>query len=86
MRAMTGGAVSANQDIAAVLSTLRPRDQETGLIGGDPALCARVLGVDGIAVSLTTSTGLVELVWYASKVSARLGGSAAGDVRLRSGR
>lgn len=34
-----------------------------GLLGGDPARCARALGVDGIAVSLGTNGSLTEMVW-----------------------
>ncbi|KAA0940240.1 hypothetical protein [Streptomyces apricus] len=74
-RTGTGGTVVEREGIAAVLGDLRPRFGDTALIGGDPARCARVLGVDGIAVSLTTNPvgpGLGELIWYASDASARL--------------
>ncbi|MFC5147199.1 ANTAR domain-containing protein [Streptomyces aureoversilis] len=43
-----------------------------GLIGGDPGECARVLGVDGVAVSLATGGSLSELVWCSPGTSERL--------------
>ncbi|MFJ9038533.1 ANTAR domain-containing protein [Streptomyces sp. NPDC102406] len=67
--------MAEKEGLATVLGNLRPRGTEAGLIGGDPALCARVLRVDGVAVSLASrphGAGLGELVWYASATSARL--------------
>ncbi|GGY09386.1 ANTAR domain-containing protein [Streptomyces hiroshimensis] len=43
-----------------------------GLIGGDPRECARVLGVDGVAVSLAVDGALSELVWCSPGTSERL--------------
>ncbi|MFF7731100.1 GAF domain-containing protein [Streptomyces sp. NPDC008001] len=43
-----------------------------GLITGDPSECARILGVDGVAVSLVTDGVLSELVWSSPGVSERL--------------
>ncbi|MFI1801796.1 hypothetical protein ACH427_31255 [Streptomyces sp. NPDC020379] len=44
-----------------------PRDMPArsglALIGGEPVECARVPGVDGVAVSLATDGALSELVW-----------------------
>ncbi|CAM5390054.1 ANTAR domain-containing protein OS=Streptomyces alboniger OX=132473 GN=CP975_27945 PE=4 SV=1 [Streptomyces alboniger] len=57
--------------LAVVLASLRPAPGTSGLLGADPRLCAQVLGVDGIAVSVTTGDGLSELVWCSGEVSAR---------------
>lgn len=62
----------ANDDLAVVLASLRPAPDSPGLLGADPRLCAQVLGVDGVAVSVTTGSGMSELVWCSGEVSARL--------------
>lgn len=61
-----------NSDLAAVLVSLHPSHGETGMIGADPDRCARALGVDGVAVSVTTDGGLSEPVWFTSGASALL--------------
>ncbi|MBB4890853.1 ANTAR domain-containing protein [Streptomyces netropsis] len=43
-----------------------------GLISGDPLECARILGVDGVAVSLATDGALSELVWSSPGASEHL--------------
>jgi len=48
--------------LARILRDL-PDGSGPALLGGDPARCARLLGVDGIAVSLGTNGELTELVW-----------------------
>ena len=58
--------------MTAVLGNLRPVDGNGKLVGGDPAQCARVLGVDGLAVSLLAGEGLAELVWCSPGPSAQL--------------
>ncbi|MFE6484245.1 ANTAR domain-containing protein [Streptomyces sp. NPDC057757] len=57
--------------MARILRDL-PAGSGPDLLGGDPALCARVLGVDGIAVSLGTNGALTELVWSTAGRSAEL--------------
>ncbi|MGI5470828.1 GAF and ANTAR domain-containing protein [Streptomyces sp. CA-132043] len=49
--------------MAAVLQTLHPVRGDRGLIGSDPEICARALGVDGVALSLLSSDQASELVW-----------------------
>ncbi|MEV0120457.1 hypothetical protein AB0I16_02695 [Streptomyces sp. NPDC050703] len=62
----------ANSDLAVVLASLRPAPGSATLLGADPRLCAQVLGVDGVAVSVATGSGMSELVWCSGEVSARL--------------
>ncbi|KAA0921250.1 ANTAR domain-containing protein [Streptomyces apricus] len=57
--------------MARILRDL-PAGDGSDLLGGDPALCARVLGVDGIAVSLCGDDALTELVWSTPGRSADL--------------
>lgn len=64
--------MGASTGMAAVLRNLRPVEARTALVGGDPAECARVLGVDGVAVSLAPGKQLGELVWATPGVSTRL--------------
>ncbi|MFI0240483.1 GAF domain-containing protein [Streptomyces sp. NPDC016845] len=64
--------MSVNDGLAAVLASLRPGRDIAGLLGADPRLCAEVLGVDGVAVSVVTREGPSELVWCSGEVSARL--------------
>ncbi|MEF3118168.1 ANTAR domain-containing protein [Streptomyces chrestomyceticus] len=64
--------MGTNRDLAAVLESLRPAVGGTGLIGGDPQLCAQVLAVGGVAVSVTTGSGLSELLWSTTGASTRL--------------
>ncbi|WP_447040538.1 ANTAR domain-containing protein [Streptomyces sp. DSM 118878] len=61
-----------DDDLAVVLGSLRPAPGDTNLLGADPRMCAQVLGVDGLAVSVTTDGGPSELVWCSGDVSARL--------------
>ncbi|GHA70901.1 GAF domain-containing protein [Streptomyces tauricus] len=61
-------------DVSAVLARILrelPDGSGSGLLGGDPARCAQVLGVDGVAVSLATD-GATELVWSTPGRSAAL--------------
>ncbi|MEU4794982.1 GAF and ANTAR domain-containing protein [Streptomyces sp. NPDC023327] len=62
----------AGSDLAAVLESLRPAPGSAGLVGADPDLCARALGVDGVAVSVTLGGGLSELLWATRGPSTRL--------------
>ncbi|WP_030566283.1 GAF and ANTAR domain-containing protein [Streptomyces aureocirculatus] len=64
--------MGANSDLAAVLESLHPAAGDTSLIGADPRLCAQALRVDGIAVSVTTDSGLGELLWSTEGTSTRL--------------
>ncbi|MFH9423276.1 GAF and ANTAR domain-containing protein [Streptomyces sp. NPDC017529] len=64
--------MGANRDLAAVLESLHPASGDPGLIGADPRLCAQVLRVDGVAVSVTTGSGLSELLWSTPGASTRL--------------
>ncbi|MFG3254159.1 ANTAR domain-containing protein [Streptomyces sp. NPDC048172] len=57
--------------MAALLHTLRDSAPEQ-FVGGDPREYARVLGVDGVAVSLAAGDRQSELVWSTPGVSARL--------------
>ncbi|MFE9687784.1 ANTAR domain-containing protein [Streptomyces sp. NPDC006285] len=57
--------------LARLLQDL-PAGEGSGLLGGDPALCARVLGVDGVAVSVGAEGALTELVWSTPGRSAEL--------------
>ncbi|MFF3277382.1 hypothetical protein ACFYWU_41655, partial [Streptomyces chrestomyceticus] len=50
-------------DLTAVLESLRPSRADTALVGADPGRCARALGVDGVAASVITDSGLSEVVW-----------------------
>ncbi|WP_320780182.1 ANTAR domain-containing protein [Streptomyces sp. CRN 30] len=59
-------------DLAAVLDTLRIAPDGEGLIGADPVECARVLGVDGVAVSALIGDGTGELLWSTPGVSTEL--------------
>ncbi|MGW0535235.1 GAF and ANTAR domain-containing protein [Streptomyces sp. NPDC003032] len=59
-------------DLAAVLASLRPAPDSVGPVGADAARCARALGVDGVAVSVTVAGGLNELLWSTPGVSTRL--------------
>ncbi|MGW7271936.1 GAF and ANTAR domain-containing protein [Streptomyces sp. NPDC054864] len=59
-------------DLAAVLESLRPGPGSESLVGADAERCARVLGVDGVAVSATPGGGLVELLWATPGVSTQL--------------
>ncbi|MFI2242137.1 ANTAR domain-containing protein [Streptomyces chrestomyceticus] len=61
-----------DSDLAAVLASLHPSRGDSGLIGADPDRCARALGVDGVAVSVTTDSNLSEPVWCTSGASALL--------------
>lgn len=58
-------------DLAAVLAGLRPASGGGGLIATDARVCARALGVDGVAVSVTGG-GLNELLWCTPGASAEL--------------
>ncbi|QES45081.1 hypothetical protein DEJ49_32455 [Streptomyces venezuelae] len=64
--------MSVSDGLAAVLASLRPGRGTTELLGADPRLCAQVLGVDGVAVSVSTANGLSELVWSSGETSVRL--------------
>ncbi|MFF7334810.1 ANTAR domain-containing protein [Streptomyces sp. NPDC008150] len=57
--------------LARILRDL-PSGGGTGLLGGDPARCAEVLGVDGVAVALGADDSLTELVWSTPGRSAAL--------------
>ncbi|WP_328936362.1 GAF and ANTAR domain-containing protein [Streptomyces tauricus] len=57
--------------LARILRDL-PDGSGAALLGGDPVRCARLLGVDGIAVSLGTDGALTELVWSTPGQSAAL--------------
>ncbi|MFJ6699401.1 ANTAR domain-containing protein [Streptomyces sp. NPDC091272] len=57
--------------LAAVLAALVPSGSGE-LVGGDPLLCARVLGVDGVAVSVLTDTDRFERVWSSPGASSLL--------------
>ncbi|MFF9900640.1 GAF domain-containing protein [Streptomyces longispororuber] len=59
-------------DLVAVLESMRPSRADTSLIGADARQCARALGVDGVAVSVTADHGLGEVVWCSDATSARL--------------
>ncbi|WP_328498677.1 ANTAR domain-containing protein [Streptomyces sp. NBC_00414] len=63
--------VDVSATMALILRELSPGNG-SGLLGGDPLTCARVLGVDGIAVSLGTDEALTELVWSTPGCSAAL--------------
>jgi hypothetical protein len=54
--------LNTSATLARLLHDL-PAGYGPGLLGGDPALCAQVLKVDGAAVSLGTDGALTELVW-----------------------
>jgi hypothetical protein len=58
-------------DLAAVLESLRPAPGTGSLIGADAQRCARALGVDGVAVSVTPSRGSGELLWATAGASTR---------------
>ncbi|MFC6061112.1 GAF and ANTAR domain-containing protein [Streptomyces ochraceiscleroticus] len=64
--------MGTSAEMAAVLQTLHPVTGAQGLIGTDPESCARVLGVDGVALSLLTSDGTAEMVWASEGDSRRL--------------
>ncbi|WP_053725960.1 ANTAR domain-containing protein [Streptomyces sp. WM6378] len=56
--------MSTNAIMARILRDLSTGNGNgAGLLGGDPARCARAIVVDGIAVSLGTNGSLTELVW-----------------------
>ncbi|POX36429.1 hypothetical protein C3486_33695 [Streptomyces sp. Ru73] len=57
--------------MAAVLQNLHPV-HDGRLIGSDPRMCAHVLGVDGVALSLLTSDRASELVWVSPGASGPL--------------
>ncbi|MBW5423805.1 ANTAR domain-containing protein [Streptomyces sp. BG9H] len=59
-------------DLAAVLASLLPAPGSGGLVGADALRCARALGVDGVAVSVTVGSGLNELLWSTPGVSTQL--------------
>ncbi|WP_328492630.1 ANTAR domain-containing protein [Streptomyces sp. NBC_00414] len=63
--------VDVSVALARILRDL-PDGNRSGLLGGDPARCADVLGVDGIAVSLATDGAAMELVWSTPDRSAAL--------------
>ncbi|MEU3755813.1 GAF and ANTAR domain-containing protein [Streptomyces olivoreticuli] len=63
--------MATSTGMARVLRDMSSRSGP-GLIGGDPLECARVLGVDGVAISLATDGSLSELVWSSPGVSERL--------------
>ncbi|WP_320778197.1 GAF and ANTAR domain-containing protein [Streptomyces sp. CRN 30] len=63
--------MGSSTGMAAVLVGLCARDG-TGLVGGDPVLCARVLGVDGVAVSLLPDGKGSEPVWATPGTGLRL--------------
>ncbi len=54
--------VDVSATLARILRDL-PDGSGSGLLGGDPARCADVLGVDGISVALEAGGVLTELVW-----------------------
>ncbi|MFH8487731.1 GAF and ANTAR domain-containing protein [Streptomyces longisporoflavus] len=62
----------ATDDLAAVLESLRPAPGSGGLADMDAQRCARALGVDGVAVSVTPGNGLNELLWATPGASTRL--------------
>jgi GAF domain-containing protein len=64
--------VAGSRELAAVLASLYPTGDDTGLFGADPQQCAQVLTVDGVAVSAMTDTGLSELLWSTQGTSAQL--------------
>ncbi|MEU7254889.1 ANTAR domain-containing protein [Streptomyces rimosus] len=64
--------MAVDSDLTAVLESLRPTRADTGLVGADPEQCARALEVDGVAASVTTDSGLSEVVWACGGASARL--------------
>lgn len=64
--------MGADGGLAAVLESLYPATGETGMIGADPRLCAQVLRVDGVAVSVTTGGSPGELLWSTAGPSTRL--------------
>ncbi|MFK8844203.1 GAF and ANTAR domain-containing protein [Streptomyces sp. Ac-502] len=64
--------MGADNDLAAVLEGLPPSAGDTGLVGAAPDRCARALGVDGVAASVTTDSGPSEVVWCSAGASARL--------------
>ncbi|MEV0275220.1 GAF and ANTAR domain-containing protein [Streptomyces sp. NPDC050610] len=64
--------MGADRDLAAVLGHLAPSGADTGLVGVDPAVCARALAVDGVAVSVLTDSGSSEVLWCSDGASARL--------------
>lgn len=65
--------MGTSAEMAAVLEALRPGRGETGLIGGDAEGCARVLGVDGVAMSVLSDEGRqAELMWVSPGTSGRL--------------
>ncbi|MGP2442259.1 GAF domain-containing protein [Streptomyces sp. JW3] len=59
-------------DLASVLLTLNDPPDDRNLIGADPVACARVLGVDGVAVSALLGNGTAELVWATPGASTEL--------------
>ncbi|MET9546570.1 GAF and ANTAR domain-containing protein [Streptomyces sp. NPDC006627] len=59
-------------DLAAVLESLRPAPGSGGMVGADARRCARALGVDGVAVSVTLGSGLTELLWSTPGTSTQL--------------
>ncbi|MFF1379521.1 GAF and ANTAR domain-containing protein [Streptomyces sp. NPDC058308] len=59
-------------DLAAVLESLRPAPESGGLADADAEVCARALGVDGVAVSVTFGNGHNELLWSTPGTSTRL--------------
>ncbi|MEV4503338.1 GAF and ANTAR domain-containing protein [Streptomyces klenkii] len=63
--------MATSSGMARLLRDLSSRSGP-GLITGDPLECARILGVDGVAVSLSTDGALSELVWSSPGVSERL--------------
>ncbi|MEU2873985.1 ANTAR domain-containing protein [Streptomyces olivoreticuli] len=63
--------MATSTGMARVLRDMSSRSGP-GLIGGDPVECARILGVDGVAISLATDGSLSELVWSSPGVSERL--------------
>ncbi|MEU5686823.1 GAF and ANTAR domain-containing protein [Streptomyces venezuelae] len=55
-----------------MLESLRPAPGGWDLVGADAEGCARVLGVDGVAVSVTPGSGLTELLWATPGASRQL--------------
>ncbi|MGW7262209.1 GAF domain-containing protein [Streptomyces sp. NPDC054842] len=64
--------MSASPGMAVVLSRLRPQESESSLLGGDPAVCAEVLGVSGVAVTVRAGATPNELVWATPGASTAL--------------
>lgn len=64
--------MAPTSDLAAVLGSLRPAPGSGGLVGADAGQCARALGVDGVAVSVTIGNVFNELLWATPGASTQL--------------